>query len=188
MDKQEQDDQTYSQLADQLEALGYFRYAAPERIPHWKSVFAKKRNIWNASVKRDFPADEAAIYGVKDLLRKIPARVRKEILPLKKMRENLTHEGHWIVANDQRYDLVLKAELEGLTSKFGIWRIKTPRSLAFINKLFQDAGSEQRIYSLAGGNDHWVFILPQSVYDLFIEYQIEGANELKMYKSADYFP
>lgn len=188
----EQNNPHLLQLVDQIEILGYFRYVKPERIPRLKSLFVKKPNLWSVNVKRYFFADEAVIapcgagYGAADLLKNISPILKKVGIRFKQLDEQCSDEGHYMALNGQRYLLVSREELEAADSKYIVAGYKTPRTFALINKLFQDVNSDERIYSIYGANDHRAFILPEAVYNLFLEHKIEDAYNLKMYNPSDH--
>ena len=46
------------------------------------------------------------------------------------------------------------------------WELATSRTFAIVNLLLREAGSNERIYSLYGGNDLFALFLTENMYDI----------------------
>jgi hypothetical protein len=171
-------------LLEQLEALGYFRFVKPERVQRIKARFLKKPNFWRwlHDVKRDYPADAEALAegDVKEFFKDIRAVLKASGVPFPKIKE-IGKDGYFISINDTWYELYSEADLKLWHS----WDVTTRRSFALINKLFRDSGSNERIYSVRGGNDHWAYILTEAQFTAFANSALPGKEGIHTFTLYD---
>lgn len=180
----------HSALIEQLDTLGFFRFVRPGQVAGLKARFLKKPNlwVWTARVKRDFPADEERLVegGVGTFLKTLNPVFKAAGVRLHKIEEQCGAEGYWIKVNGIRYELYSKELLQAANEQrsTALWETTTHRSFALINQLFQEAGSEERIFSLGGWNDHWAFVWTEAIHTLLRESSIwdDGLNSLTLHR------
>jgi hypothetical protein len=158
------DSMEFLPLIEQLEALGFFRFVKPERLPRLKATFLKKPNfwVWISMVKRSYPADSESLAegGVERFFRRLRPRLKQCGVPFPKLQEG-DSPGYSLALNSIWYDLFSEADLEIWHS----WDITTRRSFALINKLFRDHGTDERIYSFYDVG--WGYILTEAQFAAF---------------------
>lgn len=129
-----------AQAAQEVEALGFYKFVEPERLALAKAEFNVDHEAWLLAAERSFAADgdELAEGGVAALL---------EV-----MQPALAHEGVVLGEVNEWY-----REGAGVSVKVGpdehtLWRPREPTTLlvtrlaGFINKMLETANSEERLF------------------------------------------
>jgi len=158
--------QRASQLADQLEPLGFYKYVRLDQVEELKAEIELEREAyaWFLAVGRAFDADgeRLATGGVKDLL--------------DYMRPALNIEGCAPFEIDQSYE----PETSGYTLTIGgeprtlwnaseakdSWQLTLTRIAELLNGWLSQAGSAERIHLLSGGHDGVMVLLTPSMQSL----------------------
>ena len=180
------------QLIEQLETLGYFRYVEPGKLSGVKSSFMRKPSLSSLQANREFGfpswrvGPDARTCQLANFIRSLFPIFKDIGIHIKEMEEHNSSEGHWIVIDGQRFELALPQRVRASAAGQSLEEYKTPRSFAVINKLFEDAQSEERIYySKLEYYDHRGHVMPTAAYDLLMQYKIEGANDLVLYDADE---
>lgn len=162
-------------LLDQLEKLGFYRYATPGQVSELKAEAAKTGYLFGGEgARRDYMADseDLAEGGVK--------RFVDEILPLLEelgvrgvtLEEDFGEEGYLVFVNGIRLVMYTEDEMRN----GDIWELTTKRAFALVNDLLEKAGSPERVYQLYGGNDlRAIFLTPE----MFEAIRASGALDAK---------
>ncbi len=157
-------------LISKLEELGYYKYADFKHIENIKSESIKADYIfgWEES-GRDFAidAEELSEGGVGGFFEVIKPFMEKQKVKMIISDENFSETGYEITVNKIKYEIFSE---EDLKSKY-LSVIGTCKSFSIINKLLKEAGSEERVYALYGGNDLRAVFLTKDMYELISGYK-----------------
>lgn len=162
----------WTQFTACLEQLGYLRYASAGKKQNSSKVFQKMEaspTLFGGGVNRDFPADEERLTecGVRKFLNQIKFILSANGVTYQKIKEDCSRRGYTVQIDNREFPIYSSDELQN--SNESIWSISTARVFSMINKLLKEAGSEERIYSLYGGNDHRAIFLTSKLYDLIVK-------------------
>lgn len=169
--------------------LGYFRYVDGTTKSHFLRVLEKLKHtdsLFGIKAKRDYPADEERLAecGVKNFIMLIAPLLRANSVIFRPIKEECSREGYDIYINKRKFTVYSRAELNA--SNIDLWNLAKKRTFAIINTLLNEAGSNERLYSLYGGNNHWAFFLTKELYDLILKsgLQQEG-SDLLLYENVE---
>lgn len=172
----------WDQFSKSLVDHGFFRYLRPRQsIPRMLARIKAKNFIFTAQVYRDYPADEESIGEWRGtlFLPDLKHILRANNVQLKSVIESPT-PGKLLI-NGTEYILCSGEEFN--QSVYTIQHIITRRLFAVINTLLKDAGSEERLFSLYGGNDHWGIFLTRDLYNLILKSDFaEDVKDLVLYE------
>lgn len=140
-----------SKLADDVESLGFYKYAAADQIAELKAEIEEGAHEWYLAAGRAFGADAERLAegGVKDLIDYMrPAlEVEGREVPTDIEETYDTERGYTIRIGAER--ITLWGEGEGNKA----WELTTTRTSALLNEWLSKAGSEERVHILYGGED-----------------------------------
>lgn len=159
-------------LLEQLDSLGFFRFVQPSQVDAVKRRLVKNPYlfVWTQQVKRDYPADGKWLLkgGVGKFLRELKPAFKATGVDLHPIEEQCGKEGYWIKVHGIKYVLYSAEELQAASESQSsvIWDNTIQRSFALINHWLQKAGSDERIFSLGGANDHWAYIWTEAIHTL----------------------
>lgn len=183
---------TPQDLVEALGALGFYRFVKPHRIERLKARFLKLPSLWTLThwTKRDYPADEERLAegGVGAFLQELAPIFKACGVKLRQTKEKCGVDGYSIVINNLVYELYSAEDVRAANEdkSLAMWEKTTQRSFALINRLLREQGSDERIYSYAGWNDHWAFILTEAMYttlkDSALKHDVE---QLILYNLAE---
>jgi hypothetical protein len=158
-----------SDTASKLEELGFFKYARPSaRAAAVKEVRSDRDAVFGVEVGRLFHADEESLTegGADDFLRDIaPALRRMGVTKLRVADKEFT-DRYVIAVNGEAKVIFSRAE----GRREDVWGYAGARTVAIINELLAEAGSEERAYALYGGNDFHVFLLTPELRDVIASF------------------
>ena len=161
---------TPQDLVEELDALGFYRFVKPHRIERLKAQFLKSPSLWTLThwTKRNYPADEERLAegGVGTFLEELASILKACGVRLRQIEEKCDVDGYSIAINNQVYELYSAEDVRAANEdkSLAMWEKTTQRSFALINRLLREQGSDERIYSYAGWNDHWAFVLTEAMY------------------------
>jgi hypothetical protein len=158
-----------SEFADRLEVLGFFRYAPVEAVAalkqdfeesRWKAIFGQTGRLFHAD------AEDLAEGGVGDFLRKIEPFLNANGIALTHVEDDVSEQGYSVTVNGTRTRIFDTDELHQRETQKQpglIWGLSGARAFAIVNGLLEEAGSEERLYAVNGGNDLFGFFLTQAL-------------------------
>jgi hypothetical protein len=176
----------WDQFSKSLIEFGFFRYLSPkqkEAIPRMLTRIKSTGYIFTPTTYRDYPADEESIGegGVKTFLLEVKRILKANNVPFTRIIENPTSDAYKISINGEEYILCSDEEFKRPLDE--IQHTITKRLFAIINQLLRKAGSEERIYSRSGGNDHWAIFLTHELYNLLLKSDFSmGLEDLHLYE------
>ncbi len=175
-------------LVEQLDMLGFYRFVKSHRIKRLKALFLEKPSLWTLTrwTKRDYPADEERLAegGVGALLEDLAPILEACGVKLGQIEEQCGRDGYSIAINHVVHELYNAEDVRAANEDQSIvmWEKTTQRSFALINQLLRDQGCDERIYSFAGWNDHWAFILTEAMYATLIDSDLKrDVEQLVLY-------
>jgi hypothetical protein len=176
----------WEDFSKKLQELGYFRYVPltkRKNVPKMLDKIRKTRSLYGAFVYRDYPADEERLTecGVKEFLEEVMPILQANNITIHSINESCSRTGYTLHINNDDVLLYSGTEMESDTAN--LWSITTKRAFSMINKLFRQAGSDERIFSRGFGNDHWSFFLSRRLHDLINKSEIIlESEELFLYE------
>jgi hypothetical protein len=182
-----------SEFADRLEVLDFFRYAPAEAVAALKQEFQESR--WAAvfgETGRLFHADAEDLTegGVGDFLRQIEPFLKAQGISLNHVEDDVSEQGYCVKVNGRRYKLYDTDELHKREreKQLGLlWGLSGARAFAIVNGLLEEAGSEERLYAVNGGNDLFGFFLTAALREAICRYPgVKPAN--RPYLHTDEYP
>jgi len=156
-----------------LEKLGFYRYAARERIPQLKAEAAKTGYLYGGEhTRRDYLADseDLAEGGVKHFLEEMQPFLEELGARIESIEEDFGEQSYSVEVNGLRHVIYTEDEFRD----GNIWELATKRAFAILNDLLERAGSEERAYQLYGGNDLRLVFLTPAMYEA-----IQASNTLE---------
>ena len=167
---------------NKLQELGYYKFVPEGAIDQAKEntrkalaknilvsdydydKFAPEKHILASLDRRLYAADAETLaeQGVKELLENMQDVLEKEGVNLGQIEENFNISGSYTIdINGEQFVIYSKEE-----EKNGeIWSLATKRTLELVNKLLEQAGSQERLYGISGGNDGQVIFLTPEIYE-----------------------
>jgi hypothetical protein len=162
------------QAVERLIDLGYLKYVSGAEIPAIREelVGTLRRGYldseWDEGCvsrdRRSYPADseELAEGGIGECLLLMKSVLRTEGVRLDSVEDDVDDEHYDLIVNGRRHRIYDADLLEnGL-----IWGVATKRLLEIVNGLLKQAGSQERLYGIYGGNDGRVILLTKEMYRL----------------------
>lgn len=145
----------HAKLADDLEPLGFYKYVFPEQVEEVKQEADNGAHTFFVEVGRAFDADAERLAegGVRDLLDYLRPALSAEGCELGAIAQTYDAvRGYTLTIGDEPHTMWNEAEARSS------WELTTSRTAALINQKLEQAGSEERIHLLHGGEDG-VFVL-----------------------------
>jgi hypothetical protein len=153
-----------TKLLDRLEVLGFYKYADHQHMAQLKAEARASGFLFDGdSVRRIYHADS------EDLAEGYAWELLEQLIPfLQELGVQISSLSHvfdndvdyTMTVNDVRY-LLLSVQEEQQLDMAELWRLGTERTFIIINTLLEQAGSDERVFQLYGGNDcHAVFLTP----------------------------
>ncbi|GIV97614.1 MAG: hypothetical protein KatS3mg057_2271 [Herpetosiphonaceae bacterium] len=156
---------TMESLLNELELLGFYRYTDPNDVIAVKAQAVEIGYLfgWECT-QRDYIADaeDLAEGGVKAFLETILAFLQRQGVELHSVQEDYSDQGYTIMVNGKTYAIYSNEEPSGAN----IWALSTKRTFDLVNHLLAEAGSDERVYLLYGGNDARAIFLTEEMHEL----------------------
>jgi hypothetical protein len=166
-----------SELISSMEKKGYYRYIDSSQVSKVKNESLDAGYIfgWEES-GRDFSSDAESLAegGIPDFYNDIRDFLRKQNVEINVKNESFSSKGYTLNVNGSTYKIYDENEMESKN----IWELSTVRGFAIINKLLKDAGSDEQLYMLYGGNDLRAVFLTEEMYQLIVGYNSITSEEL----------
>src|SRR5207253_5697530 len=143
---------TWNDLLAQLEALGFYKYTAPDEITRAKARALETRYLYHDSTHRSYITGEEdlAECGVLDFFTVIEPFLNRQGIEITSRDEECIPGGAYTVSlNGKAYEIYSDYECQHAE----LWRLSTIRTHRIVNELLAAAGSGERVYLLYGGND-----------------------------------
>jgi hypothetical protein len=171
--------QEIDEIIDKLKELDYFKFIPLEDHEKIKVGLENglKQGKFEALEKvedgfkhvlpdgRLFHADEEDLYDgfMHSLLEKLKPSLKREGVNISTVEETITDDdAHYIVINGMQY-LMYKHEDDH--DEYYYWRVATKRFLEVLNDLLSTAGSAERFYAIASGNDANIILLTPELFE-----------------------
>jgi hypothetical protein len=164
----------WEEFLAKLEGLGFYHYVQPGDVASAK-MDAESTGYLYHETQRAYHADaeDLAEGGFLSFLESIkPFLTRQGITDLT-VTQDFTDEGYSVRVNGEEYIIYSGQEL----SDSDIWELSVQRGFAIVNDLLRQAGSEERLYALYGGNDTQAIFLTPDMYALILESPLTETSE-----------
>ena len=143
-------------LADELEPMGFYKYVSPDQIAAIKAEIAEDAADGFLGAGRAFDAncESLAEGGVKDLLDDLRPALEVEGVELGDIGQSYDPEttGYILTVGADQHAMWSGSEAKQA------WELTTTRAAGLINRWLTEAGSQERVHLLHGGEDG-VFVL-----------------------------
>jgi hypothetical protein len=163
---------SYHALIQKLEALGYFRYTAPNQVPLARQIILESGDLWLKETRRyyDLDAEDLEERGIEDFLREIGDFLGRIGLPVRSFEEHLRQgESYGININGSAFRIWDSKDMGSVD----LWYIVTIRTLGAINTLLRESGSCERAYFVYNtGNDVEVIFLTDAMFEVIRDSQL----------------
>lgn len=176
----------YKEVINQLEVLGYFKYADPCDIPalkneitaslkdHWLSTIYNDQKPWNGKDLRHYYLDGEDLFeedGFTDKLAEMESVFAKMNLKMAitdhiEDWDKETGLNHSITINDTPYIIFRNFNEYG-------WGEAAQRFAEIINDQLQQQQKDERLYLINGGNDGRCVFLTTEQYDILKPYLLD---------------
>lgn len=168
-----------SALLDRLESLGFYKYASTDATAAARSRAAGTAFIFgDEAMGRAFHADaeDLAEAGVGEFLKEIEPALKARGVKALTVTENPEAEdgGYRVTINGRSYEMYSGSEL----ASGNLWQLTVERAFAAVNHLLANAGSNERIYWLYGGNDNLAVFLTEAQHGAIVESGLLDAREI----------
>lgn len=161
------------EFVDRLEALGFFKYAASERIASlkldfqqlgWACIFGESGRFFHAD------AEDLAEGGVGAFLERIGAFMQSQGVSIS-ADDDFGDTSYWVAVNANRHKIYDSVEMQARGEQPGLlWGLSGARTFAIVNRLLHTASSAERMYAVNGGNDLFGFFLTPVLHEAICSY------------------
>jgi len=152
-------------LINDFERMSYYTYISKDKIKNIKSESIKAGYPFGwEETYRDFHADaeDLAEGGIGEFFHKLEPFLLKQGIQITQMNEDINELGYRIEINGASYTIYTSEELENED----FWALASNRAFGIINHLLTQAHTEERIYTLYGGNDQRAIFLTPKMFEL----------------------
>jgi len=159
---------------DRLIAMGYLKYVPPSEVTGIRGqlIGTLRRGYldseWDrrcvSGDRRGYPADgeDLAEGWLGESLLLMKDVLQKEGVTLQSVEDDPQDDRYEVVVNGRRH-LIFDA---GTLKPGNSWAVAAKRLLEIVNELLGEAGSEERLYGIYGGNEGRVVLLTGGMYQL----------------------
>ena len=155
---------TIADLQQQLEQLGFYKYAQPSDIARLKVESAASGYLFgDERLHRDYPADaeDLAEGEVKAFIDELAPQLRLLGVRIDSVTQHITDDTDYrVTVNGQPYIIYHANEIHAND----LWQRASTRTFALVNALLAKAGSDEQLYQLSGGNDGRAILLTPEMY------------------------
>ena len=153
------------QLANELEARGFFRYLDPEEAARAKAAVAKDgiEAIWRVETGRfvlTADPEDLAEGGIRDWLEELRPTLGRMGARIEEDVEQEIDESHYVVRAGGRAYLIYDADAAADMAL--MWGLSWSRAFGLLNDLLEQAGSRERAYA---GSDAGVWFLTPELFE-----------------------
>jgi hypothetical protein len=153
---------SFSKLLDELEILGFYKYTDPQHVLRLKAEACASGFLFDGdNIRRIYHADseDLAEGYAWELIEQLSPFLQKLGVQIRALSHVFDNDvDYTMTVNDVCYTLVTVTEEHQLDIP-ELWRLGTERTFTIINILLEQAGSDERVFQLYGGNDcHAVFL------------------------------
>jgi hypothetical protein len=164
-----------SKLADEVEALGFYKYVALDQRSDSKAEIEGGAYQWYLAAERAFGADAERLAegGVGDLLDYMRPALAIEGWTLGDIEQTYDAErGYTLRIDEHRWSMWAKTD--GRSS----WDLTMTRTVELINRGLADAGSDERVHILYGGEDAVFVLLTPVMLETIARSGVFGSKDL----------
>ncbi len=147
-------------LVERIDEMGFYKYADEQNISCLKKETIKSGFLYTDETKRIFMADaeDLAEGFIDHFYKKIEPFLLQEGVRIESFEQKNDGDKYEITVNNQTY-LIYDDDLGD-----ELWELATNRVFDVINILLIEAGSNERLYSLYGGNDLFALFLTEDMF------------------------
>lgn len=167
---------SFAQLMDQLESLGFYRYTDPASLAEARDEVLQHEWPFHGEIRRLFRADaeELAEGGVSSLLADAEGFLRTQGVDGLTVFDEIDQTHYHLLVDGARFQIYSEEELRTKA----IWELAARRSVAVMNWLLERAGSPERAYLLYGGNDGQVVFLTPAMFEAILRSGLIAERDL----------
>jgi|RhiMethySRZTD1v2_1073278.scaffolds.fasta_scaffold07808_2 hypothetical protein len=164
------------EFANRLHNLGYFKGLDPQETivvrdeiltRGWSGIFSNSYRVYSAD------AEELAEGGIGEFIARVAPFLIAEGVTIPEIEEDSSADGYLVWVGNERNVIYEAADLErdGTGAAAGlVWGLSMARGFRLVSALLADAGSEETVYAVNGGNDLFAFFLTPALHRLIIEH------------------
>ena len=148
----------------ELEALGFYKHTNHQLVDELKEKSIKTGYLFWDETERIYMSDaeDLAEGFIDELLNEIEPFLMKEGVTIESYEQTHTGDTYAIVVNHRKFS-IWNDEID---KDLDPWELATNRTFAIVNLFLREAGSNERIYSLYGGNDLFALFLTEEMYEV----------------------
>jgi hypothetical protein len=176
-----------------LDAQGYYRGLAPEKVQAlkedfrqkgWMAIFSESHRYFHAD------AEDLAEGGICKFIREVQPFLSAQGVKVPDLRDEVSDKGYVVRVGGvphKIYDAVdLKRDATGKEPGI-IWGLAMARGFAIVDQLLESAGSAERVYAINGGNDLFAIFLTPDLHKTISERPDADAKD-GPYKPTEEYP
>ncbi|MEH7123495.1 hypothetical protein V7149_13015 [Bacillus sp. JJ1503] len=150
-------------LLTELEALGFYKHADNQLVEELKKRSNKTGYLFWNETQRMYKSDaeDLAEGFIGQFFKEIAPFLIKEGITIESYEQSHTGDTYEIIVNHKRF-LILDDKID---NHLVLWELATNRTFSVVNLLLHEAGSNERLYSLYGGNDLFAIFLTKKMYE-----------------------
>ena len=180
-------------FVSQLDAQGYFRGLAPEKAQvlkeefhqkGWMAIFSESHRYYHVD------AEDLAEGGICRFIGKVEPFLSAQGVTVPDLQEEISDRGYVVRVGGVPHTIYtaedLKREASGEEPGI-IWGLAMARGFAIADQLLESAGSPERAYAVAGGNDLFAIFLTPELYRTISERADADAKD-GPYKPTEEYP
>ena len=144
------------QLADELEARGFFGYLDPDEAASAKAAVAKDGidAIWHVETGRHFwggDAEDLAEGGVAEWVDELRPMLERQGVRLEDVEQDFGEDLYVVRIGGRQYTIYDVAGADAAAAEDGalLWELSWNRALGLVNDLLERAGSRERAYAVS---------------------------------------
>lgn len=177
----------------QLDAQGYFRGLAPEKVQvlkedfrrkGWMAIFSESHRFYHAD------AEDLAEGGIGRFIREAQPFLSAQGIRIPDLQDEVSDQGYVVRVGGVPHKIYDAADLKRDTAGKEpglIWGLAMARGFALVDQLLESAGSPERVYAINGGNDLFaIFLTPELLRT--ISEQPDAVAKDGPYKPTEEYP
>ena len=159
----------------ELEALGFYKHTGQQLVEELKEKSIKAGYLFWDETGRIYgtDAEDLAEGFIGEFFDEIAPFLIKEGVTIETYEQSHTGDIYEIIVNHKKFIIWN----EDIDDHLNPWELATNRTFSVVNLLLQEARSQERLYSLYGGNDLFAIFLTEEMY--------ETINQSKLIKDTE---
>lgn len=150
-------------LLIELEALGFYKHTDNQIVDELKEKSNKTGYLFWDETQRIYKSDaeDLAEGSLGEFFKEIEPFLKSEGVTIESYEQSHTGDNYEIVVNHKKF-LIWNDKID---NHLDLWELATNKIFSVVNLLLHEAGSNERLYSLYGGNDLFAIFLTEKMYE-----------------------